>query len=95
MVEEVVETVVPGGAWLAVGVAVGTAFGERLRPLAKSAIKVGMDVFDRAQVVGAEAVERGQDLVAEARHEREEERAAPPRRSTRRKATNTETPPEK
>jgi hypothetical protein len=84
MVEELVEAVVPGGAWLAVGVALGVAFGERLRPVAKSALKVGMDVVERAQVAGAEALERGQDLVAEARHEREEERAAPARRRTRR-----------
>jgi diketogulonate reductase-like aldo/keto reductase len=94
MVEELVETIVPGGAWLAVGVGLGAAFGERLRPLAKSALKVGMDVFDRAQVVGAEAVERGQDLVAEARHEREEERAAPARRRARR-TTAADTPKEK
>jgi hypothetical protein len=83
MLEEVAEVLVPGGAWLAAGVAVGAAFGSRLRPFAKSAIKVGMDVVDRAQVVGLEAVEKGQDLVAEARYEREQEKASTARRSRR------------
>jgi hypothetical protein len=84
VLEEVAEVFVPGGAWLAAGVALGAAFGTRLRPLAKSAIKVGMDVADRAQVVGLEAVEKGQDLVAEARYEREQEKAASTRRPARR-----------
>jgi hypothetical protein len=87
MVEEVVETISPGGIWLAAGVALGTAFGRQLRPVAKSAVKAGMAATERLRELGAEAVEQTQDLVAEARHEREQERSrpaeiaeAPPRR---------------
>jgi hypothetical protein len=77
MVEEVVETVAPGGFWLAAGVAVGAAFGRQLRPVAKSALKAGMAATERMRELGAEAMEQTQDLVAEARHEREEERSRP------------------
>jgi Protein of unknown function (DUF5132) len=78
MVDELVETVVPGGAWLAVGVALGASLGGFIRPAAKTVIKAGMGVADRVQAVASEAVEQAQDLVAEARHEREQERAAQP-----------------
>jgi hypothetical protein len=69
--------VLPGGAWLAAGLALGIAFGGRLRPVAKGVVKAGMNLAERVQGAGAEAVEQAQDLVAEVRHEREEERAAP------------------
>ena len=70
---------------VAVGVAVGAAFGEQLRPLAKQVIKAGLTVADQVQRVAAEAYERGQDLIAEARKEREQESAKetqPPELST-------------
>ena len=67
MFEELIETFVPGGGWLVAGVVLGTAFGDRLRPLAKTALKTGMAFAERAQEAGMEAIERGQDLVAEAR----------------------------
>lgn len=89
MVEEIVETIVPGGAWLVVGLAVGSAFGERLRPAAKTVLKAGMGLAERAQQVGLETVERGQDLVAEARYEREQERPRASRRPARRSAAAT------
>lgn len=85
MFEELLESLVPGGLWLAAGVAVGAAAGSRIRPVAKVAIGFGMDAAGRAQAFGAEAVERVQDIVAEARHEHEQERAAtPPARAPRR-----------
>ena len=70
MFDELLEAVIPGGAWLAAGIALGTVFSSRLRPMAKAALKAGMDVAERAQELGAEAAERAQDLVAEAQHER-------------------------
>ena len=87
MFEELLEAVVPGGVWLAAGVALGAAFGERLRPVAKEAIKLGMTVAERAQGSAAELYERAEDLIAEARHERAQESAretAAPRPPVRR-----------
>ena len=74
MIDEVVETILPGGAWLAAGVAIGSAFGGALRPVAVRVMVAGLAAAERLQEVGAEAYERTQDLIAEARHEREQER---------------------
>jgi hypothetical protein len=71
MVEELVEVVFPGGAYLAIGVALGAAFGKQLRPVAKEVVKFGLTVADQVQEAAAEASERAQDLVAEARHEQQ------------------------
>ena len=90
MFEELIEMFVPGGGWLMVGVVLGTAFGDRLRPLAKTALKTGMALAERAQEAGMEAIERGQDLVAEARYEREEEQATTTRRPRRAARTSTQ-----
>jgi hypothetical protein len=73
MVEEVLELAFPGGALLAAGVAVGAAFGRQLRPVAKEAIKLGLTAGALVQEAAAEAYERGQDLVAEARYEHAQE----------------------
>jgi len=73
MIEEALELAFPGAAFLAAGVAVGAAFGRQLRPMAKGAIKLGLTASARVQEVAAEAYERGQDLVAEARFEHEQE----------------------
>jgi len=73
MVDEVIERVVPGGIFIVIGVAIGAAFGERLRPIAKEAIKHGMTFAERGQEAAAEAFEKAQDLVAEARYEQEQE----------------------
>ena len=83
MFEDLIGLVFPGAGWLAVGVAVGTAFGDRLRPAAKEALKLGMAVGDRVQGATAEAFERGQDLVAEARVERTNGGAPGPRPGSR------------
>ena len=71
MIEELVETIIPGGALVGVGVAIGAAFSKQLRPVAKEAIKAGMNVAGQVQQVAAEAYERTQDLVAEARFEQD------------------------
>lgn len=76
MIEEVVDAFVPGGAFLAAGVALGAAFSKQLRPVAKEAIKIGMVAGAAVQEAAAEVYERGQDLVAEARYEREQDQAA-------------------
>jgi hypothetical protein len=76
MIEEVVDTVVPGGAWLVAGLALGASVAAGgLRPAAKTVLKASMAVADRVQEVGTEAMESAQDLMAEVRHEREQARA--------------------
>jgi hypothetical protein len=86
MIDELVETILPGGAWLTAGIVIGAAFGTALRPTAVRVMAVGMAAAERLQEVGAEAYEKAQDMVAEARHERDHRRAAeaaprtPPRR---------------
>lgn len=70
MFEDLLEIFVPGGAWLGAGLVLGAAFGKQLRPVAKGAIKYGMEAGEQLQALAAEALERGQDLVAEAQHER-------------------------
>jgi hypothetical protein len=77
MVDEVIETVLPGGAWLTVGVVLGAAFGPTIRPVAVRVLAAGIEAAERLQEVGAEAYEKAQDLVAEARHEREQARDQP------------------
>jgi hypothetical protein len=74
MIDELVEKIVPGGIWLAAGIAVGATFGESLRPIVIRAMKTGIEVADRLQAVGAEAYEKAEDMMAEARHERERDR---------------------
>lgn len=85
MFNDLIESVIPGAGWLAVGMAIGTLFSDSLRPVAKEAIKLGIDVGERLQEATAEAYERGQDLVAEARAERVNGTSAarPARRATR------------
>ena len=73
MLEELTELAFPGGAFVAAGVAVGATFGEQLRPFAKQILKSGMKVAAQVQEAAAEAYEQGQDLIAEARHEYEQE----------------------
>jgi hypothetical protein len=94
MFEELIEFVFPRGVILAGAVAVGAAITGGLRPAAKTVVKAGMAVADRVQEAGSEAVEQAQDLVAEARHEREQEReqaeARPVRQPRRRSAGGAE-----
>ena len=86
MIDELIEAIVPGGAWLAAGIALGAAFGGALRPAAVRLVAAGMTAAERLQEAGAEAYEKTQDIVAEARHEREKNGAAkrPPMAAPRR-----------
>lgn len=77
MIDEILETIVPGGAWLTAGVVIGASFASALRPAAVRALALGLDAAERLQEVGAEAYEQAQDLVAEARHEREQRDRTP------------------
>jgi hypothetical protein len=68
--DELFDIVFPGGAFVAVGVAIGATFSKQLRPVAKQAIKAGMTLSERMREAAAEASERAQDLMAEAQMER-------------------------
>ncbi|MDQ6637406.1 MAG: DUF5132 domain-containing protein [Candidatus Dormibacteraeota bacterium] len=81
MFADLLEAVIPGGLYIGLGVAIGAAFSERLRPVAKRAVKVGMTGAERLQEISAEALEKAQDLVAEARYEQVAEQKAPVRRT--------------
>ena len=65
--------VIPGGPWLLGAVALLAIPGVRqgLRPLAKGAIKVGMNVTDQVKSLTAEAREQASDLYEEAKVERQ------------------------
>jgi hypothetical protein len=86
MFDDLIELVLPGTGWLALGVVVGTAFSEQLRPVAKEAIKVSLALSERLQEGTAEAYERGQDLVADVRHDRAGNSGRPRPRPARRAA---------
>jgi hypothetical protein len=65
--------VIPGGPWLLGAVALLAIPGVRqsLRPLAKGAIKVGMNVTDQVKSLTAEAREQASDIYEEAKVERQ------------------------
>lgn len=73
MFDELFDVVFPGGAFVALGVAIGATFSKQLRPVAKQAIKAGMNLSERMREAAAEASERAQDLMAEAQMERQVE----------------------
>lgn len=64
---------VPGGPWILGAVALLAIPGVRnsLRPLAKGAIKVGMNVTDQVKNLTAEAREQAGDIYEEAKVERQ------------------------
>ena len=85
MIDEIVEVAVPWGVFAALGALVGSAFPKETRELTKAVIRTGLKAGDWAREFGAEAYEKGQDVVAEARAEyrdqaREAERAAESKR---------------
>ncbi|HSR24576.1 MAG TPA: hypothetical protein VLW53_13560 [Candidatus Eisenbacteria bacterium] len=90
MIDEIVETVVPGGALLTVGVVLGAAIGANLRPAMVRVVAAGLGAAERLQEIGAEAYERAQDLVAEAQHERQAAAPAPATPRRRRGTPETE-----
>jgi Protein of unknown function (DUF5132) len=83
MFGDLLDAFIPGGFYIAIGVAIGAAFSERLRPLAKEALKRGMVYAERMQEASAEAFEKASDLVAEARYEQEQEARTSTRSTSR------------
>src|SRR5436190_17167235 len=69
------ESAVSRAALLLAGIAIGAAFSQELKPVAKRAIRFGLTAGGAMQEAAAEAYERGQDLVAEARYEQEQAEA--------------------
>lgn len=71
--DDLIETIVPGGWGLALGVGVGVALlmTRSVRPLAKEAIKGYLAVSEGVRRATAGAAEGFQDLYAEAKSERE------------------------
>ena len=65
--------IVPGSPWLLAGVALLAVPGVRreLRPAAKAGMRAGLAVYERSRTFFAEAREQANDLMAEARQERE------------------------
>jgi len=74
MLDDILETAIPWGGFLAVGALLGASFPGETRDLARRAAILGMRLADRAREVGAESWERGQDILAEAQAEHEAER---------------------
>src|SRR5438270_8851652 len=72
MIDELIETALPWGAFAALGALVGAAFPQETRAVSKRAIRTALRITDWAREVGSEAYEKGQDVVAEARLEYEQ-----------------------
>ncbi|HKV87746.1 MAG TPA: hypothetical protein VJT78_07100 [Candidatus Dormibacteraeota bacterium] len=72
MIDELVERAVPWGIFIGLGALIGAAFPRETRQAAKKAMLTGFRAADWLSGVGAEALEKGQDVVAEARLEYEQ-----------------------
>ena len=72
MIDEIVERAVPWGVFIGVGALIGAAFPRETRAAAKRVMLTGFRAADWLQGMGAEAYEKGQDVVAEARLEYEQ-----------------------
>ena len=72
MIERVVERAVPWGVFIGLGALIGAAFPRETRATAKKVMLTGFRAADWLQGMSAEAMEKGQDVVAEARLEYEQ-----------------------
>ncbi len=72
MIDEVLERAVPWGVFIGLGALIGAAFPRETRAAAKTVMLKGFRAADWLQGMGAEAFEKGQDVVAEARLEYEQ-----------------------
>jgi hypothetical protein len=72
MIDEIVERAVPWGVFIGLGALIGAAFPRETRTAAKSVLVNGFRAAEWLGGVGAEAMEKGQDVVAEARLEYEQ-----------------------
>lgn len=72
MIDEVIERAVPWGVFIGIGALIGAAFPRETRAVAKRAMLAGFRAADWLQTASAEAMEKGQDVFAEARLEYEQ-----------------------
>jgi hypothetical protein len=72
MIDEIVERALPWGVFIGLGALIGAAFPRETRAAAKRAMLAGFRAADWAQGMSAEALEKGQDVFAEARLEYEQ-----------------------
>jgi hypothetical protein len=71
MIGGILDRALPWGAFVALGALVGAAFPGETRAAAKRLVLASMRASDLAREFGAEAYEKSQDVVAEARLEYE------------------------
>ncbi len=69
MLDDLLEVVLPWGTFAVLGALIGSAFPNETRKATKSVVRAALRASDWARVFGAEAYEKGQDIVAEARAE--------------------------
>lgn len=69
MIDELLERAVPWGVFIGIGALLGAAFPRETRAAAKRAMLAGFRAADWLQTASAEAMEKGQDVFAEARLE--------------------------
>ena len=81
------------GAAVATGAVLGPAIWRNGRPIAKSALRSGMEVAEAARVAAARFVEDIEDLVAEVRHEQAEATEDDAATSATAASPNAEPPP--
>ena len=72
MLGEIVEKAFPWGVFIGLGALIGAAFPGETRAAAKRAMVSGLRAADWLQGMSAEALEKGQDVFAEARLEYEQ-----------------------
>jgi hypothetical protein len=72
MIDEILERAIPWGVFIGLGALVGAAFPRETRAAAKTVVLTGFRAADWLQSAGAEAFEKGQDVIAEARLEYEQ-----------------------
>jgi len=72
VIDEIVERAFPWGVFIGVGALIGAAFPRETRAAAKRVMLTGMQAADWLQGMSAEALEKGQDVFAEARLEYEQ-----------------------
>jgi hypothetical protein len=72
VIDEIVEKAVPWGIFIGLGALIGAAFPRETRQATKRVMLTGFRAADWLSGFGAEAFEKGQDVVAEARLEYEQ-----------------------
>ena len=72
MIDEIIEKAVPWGIFIGLGALIGAAFPRETRQATKQVMLTGFRAADWLSGFGAEAFEKGQDVVAEARLEYEQ-----------------------